>query len=162
MHFRRLFLYCTLFGWLLAFQLAAQQPSTTSGLQLRPNAAIGLLDGEAVYAAGLRALLDAGNQKYYGLEFSRFQPNGAGQEFYTAGIVLEQQLFGWFHSAIGTIGYFGFGAESTNAVGLTSSLGWAPASQKRVRPCITYRSDLIFTAKTQVIHSLNAGISIRL
>ena len=132
-----------------------------NSVMVRPNTSIGTLEGDFVSSFGIRALLSAGSGKSYGLELSRFNNHQNSRVFYTAGIVLEQKPKPWFNSSIGTIGYFNFGTDKLNIVGLTSNLGWEPMTYKRVSPHMTYRSDLIFTKKIQSIHALNIGLNIK-
>ena len=45
--------------------------------------------------------------------------------------------------SIGTIGYFGFWGDTSNPVGLVTSLGWEPENQ-RIKPFVVFRNDFIF------------------
>jgi len=128
---------------------------------LRPNANLGVIGKDLTYSYGLRFLLKAGSNKAYGIEASRFYNIKDAGNFYTVGIILEQKLLSWFNSSIGTIGYFNYGENLENVIGLTSNLGWEPYSKKRLSPFITYRSDLIFSRKIQSINTLNIGLNIK-
>ena len=72
------------------------------------------------------------NTKKYGLEVTQFDSDD--NEFTSIGIVLEQRLFKWFNMSIGTIGYFDYGVDSENLIGLTSNLGWEPENHIPFKP----------------------------
>lgn len=133
-----------------------------SSLLLRPNGNIGFLEDEFVTSCGIRFLLSAGGNKVYGIEFSYFQREEKDNNFYTAGIVIEQKLFNWFNMAIGTIGYFNFDKENRNLAGLMTNLGWEPNTLGQFSPFITYRSDFIFDNKIKILNMLNVGLNIKI
>jgi hypothetical protein len=128
---------------------------------IRPEVGIGVISARtssAITQIGGRFLLEAGDNKSYGLEISRFKSSTVGS-FFAGGIMLEQRLWNWFSMSIGTIGYFNYkSAEKTaNYPGLSTNLGWEPALETW-RPFITYRSDFIFTAGgPDLIHGLSVG-----
>jgi len=125
----------------------------TSLLKIRPH--FGYSSSASHY--GGRILLAADNVHSYGLEFTQF--NYSSNSFSSLGIVLEQKLFGWFNSSIGTVGYFNYGQNNNNLIGLTSNLGWEPDNSIPFKPFITYRQDIIFDKKTEVIHSISFGFT---
>ncbi len=112
-----------------------------------------------VYHAGLRILLNAGDARRFGLELTHFGVKD-GDEFTSIGILLEERMWNWFNRSIGTVGYFGYGADSDNLVGLMTNLGWEPNWEKLIKPFVTYRSDVIFYDKITTVNSLSAGITI--
>jgi predicted choloylglycine hydrolase len=123
---------------------------------IRPQFGYGSLNGESIYHYGVRIMLPAGDIRRWGLEVTKFD----GDDDFTAlGIILEQRLFEWFNMSIGTVGYFDYGNDSDNVVGLTTSLGWEPDNHIPFKPFITYRSDVIFGSNTDVVHSISAGFS---
>lgn len=125
-------------------------------LTLRPHGGFGS-EGSKHY--GGRILLNAGEIRKYGLEFSKFETNN--DSFSSIGIVLEQRLFEWFNMSIGTVGYFDYGVNNENTVGLVSNLGWEPNNHIPFKPFITYRTDLILAKdKTKTYHSLSIGFNI--
>jgi len=123
----------------------------------RPHFGYGSLDGEKISHYGGRLLLPAGDIRKWGLEVTKF--NGDSSEFSALGIVLEQRLFDWFNMSIGTVGYFDYGKDSDNVIGLTTNLGWEPNNHIPFKPFISYRNDVIFDKDTDVIHSISAGFS---
>ncbi|HFC52869.1 MAG TPA: hypothetical protein ENJ43_00345 [Gammaproteobacteria bacterium] len=135
-----------------------------SSLVVRPQAGYGYLDAGGsggsggVGHAGVRVLLGAGGNKRYGLEATRFSMEDS-RGFGSLGIVLEQRLWSWFNMSIGTVGYFGYGANSENPVGLMTNLGWEPGQYKGFTPFVTYRNDIIFSRNTDVVHSVSLGVA---
>lgn len=130
-------------------------------LLVRPNFNIGFLESNLFASYGMRALLPAGKNQAFGLEFSTFQSLSSQKQFYTAGIILERKVIDWFNMSIGTIGYFNFDLDRRNYIGLVTNLGWEPITKGRYSPFITWRSDFIFTKKIQLLNSLNIGLNIK-
>lgn len=128
-----------------------------TSLMFRPHFGYGSLDGENLFHYGGRFLLPAGETRRWGLEVTKF--DGDDNEFTALGIVLEQRLFEWFNTSIGTVGYFDYGRNSENLIGLTTNLGWEPDNHIPFKPFITYRNDVIFDTDTDVIHSISVGFS---
>lgn len=129
---------------------------------IRTHTGIGLsrsdnsnLTGTA-HHAGARFLLQATNNKKFGIETSWINLANAGDMF-TVGIVLENRLQNWFHMSIGTVGYFNFANKNENPVGLTTNLGWEPANLK-FKPLIALRNDLIFHKNIVIINSISFAI----
>jgi len=132
-------------------------------LTVRPQIGYGYSDSKtlnrgSIYHVGIRILLDAGETKRYGLEVSRFNRSD-GDNYTSSGIILEQRLWGWFNMSIGTIGYFGYGLNSNNVIGLTTNLGWEPVSNGTLKPFVTYRNDVIFSRETDISHSVSLGLA---
>jgi len=133
------------------------------GVLFRPHAGYGYSDSSdseydgAVFHAGGRLLLDVTGNRRYGLEATWFNLKD-GDDFTSLGIILEQRLWTWFNMSIGTVGYFGYGENSDNPVGLTTNLGWEP-DYDSFKPFITYRNDIIFYDSTVTVHSLSIGFS---
>lgn len=113
-------------------------------------------DGGISHAGG-RLLLSASDIRKYGLEVTHFNLANGGN-FTSIGIVLEQRLWDWFNMSIGTIGYFGYGENAENPVGVMANLGWEPRNSETLKPFITYRTDAIFHSKTTMINSLSVGL----
>ena len=110
---------------------------------------------------GGRILLVAGDNKKYGLEITKFIPSDDNENsFNSIGIVIEQRLFNWFNMSIGTIGYFDYGGDSRNIVGLVTNLGWEPKNNSSFKPFITFRNDIVFDDSTDKIYSLSLGFNI--
>ena len=104
---------------------------------------------------GLRILLNSSDKQSYGLEITKFTKKS---DFKAIGIVLEQRLWGWFNMSIGTIGYFDYGAEKQNLIGLVSNIGYEPDNHIPFKPFLTYRNDIIFLKnKTKTLHSFSIG-----
>ena len=124
-----------------------------SGVSIRPHFGFGS-DGSTHY--GARVLLDSSASQAYGLEVTKFKTTN--DEFTAIGIVLEQKLWGWLNTSIGTVGYFNYGANNENAIGLMSNLGWEPDDDTPFRPFVTYRNDTIFGKDaTKILHSISLG-----
>jgi hypothetical protein len=129
-----------------------------SKILFRPHFGYGSLEGNSVSHYGGRILLPASRTRKYGLEVTQFDSDD--NEFTSIGIVLEQRLFNWFNMSIGTIGYFDYGVDSENLIGLSSNLGWEPDNNIPFKPFITYRNDVIFGQHTDSIHSISIGFSL--
>lgn len=145
---------------------AAKKISSTKSksiLSIRPHFGVGTDDSKHF---GGRILLKSGKKQAYGLEFTRFEIEDESNstekiKFNTIGIVLEQKLFGWFNMSIGTVGYFDYGPDEQNVVGLVSNLGWEPSYTGWFKPFVTFRNDLIFdTDETKSISSISLGMKI--
>ncbi|MFW2331330.1 MAG: linear amide C-N hydrolase [Nitrospinota bacterium] len=119
-----------------------------SVLLVRPHFGTGTMDGETTSHVGARILLKASDVRKYGLELTSFDSDD--NNFTSIGIVLEQRLGRWFHQSIGTIGYFGYGEESEDVIGLTASFGWEPDNSIPFKPFAVFRKDLIFDGKDDV------------
>ncbi len=138
--------------------------SLSGNLIIRPQGGYGYFhsaDSEnngPAYHVGARILLSASSIRRYGFEISRFNVKN-GESFSSIGIILEQKMWNWFNNSIGSVGYFGFGDNSDNIVGLMSNLGWEPDWNRTLKPFVTYRNDLIFSDKITNIHSLSAGFT---
>jgi hypothetical protein len=141
-----------------ASTISTHEMPVLDGLIFRPHFGYGMLDDDSVYHYGGRILLPASDIRRYGLEITQFVDNH-DESFSSIGIVLEQRLFKWFNLSIGTIGYFDYGLDSENIVGLMTNLGWEPDNYKSFKPYITYRNDVIFGDNTDTIHSLSIGFS---
>lgn len=127
---------------------------------IRPHGGIGADKDGLTYYYGGRLLLSADARKKFGLEFSRVHANDI-DPYFSLGIVLEQTSFGWLNTTIGTIGYFGYGGDKRNVVGVTTSLGWEPSNWKsRVKPNISYRADFIFGSQFNIVNNLSLGLTI--
>ncbi len=123
-------------------------------LILSPHFGYGYITPEETVAHyGVRLLLPADSSRRYGIEFTNFD------EFFVAGIILEQRLFEWFNMSIGTVGYFNYGSDQNNVVGLVSNLGWEPDNHIPFKPFITYRSDMIFEDSIKSINSISLGFN---
>ncbi|RKZ42341.1 MAG: hypothetical protein DRQ49_02170 [Gammaproteobacteria bacterium] len=135
-----------------------EYPATKTNVIVRPHFGYGMLDDESVYHYGGRILLPVTDNRSYGLELTKFVGDN-DESFSSIGIVLEQRLFNWFNMSIGTIGYFDYGVDSDNVIGLTTNLGWEPDNHIPFKPFVTYRNDMIFGNETDSIHSLSIGFS---
>jgi hypothetical protein len=152
--------------WIVLLMLAFL-PSLVNAeafLIVRPQAGYGYMDSSdssnngKISHAGLRILLNAGESRRYGLEATRFRLSDGGY-FSSLGVVLEQRLWSWFNMSIGTVGYFDYGNDSKNPVGLMTNLGWEPSNSKNFKPFITYRNDTIFSENTDTAHSISIGFT---
>jgi penicillin V acylase-like amidase (Ntn superfamily) len=128
-----------------------------SEILFRPHFGYGSVEGNSVSHYGGRILLSTNNYQKYGLEVTQFDSDE--NEFTSIGIVLEQRLFNWFNMSIGTIGYFDYGVDSENLIGLTTNFGWEPDNHIPFKPFITYRNDVIFGQHTDSIHSISIGFN---
>lgn len=124
----------------------------TSIIQIRPHFGYGNDDTKHY---GLRVLLNSNENQTYGLELTKFENDN--DKFQAIGIVLEQRLWDWFNMSIGTVGYFNYGVNDENIIGLMTNLGWEPNNSIPFKPFITYRNDTIFTKKTKILHSISLG-----
>ncbi len=120
---------------------------------LRPHFGYGYMGRERISFYGIRFLLPAGGSKRYGVEFTK------SNEFFMAGIVLEQRLFEWFNMSIGTVGYFKYKGAQDNVIGLVSNLGWEPDNHIFFKPFIVYRSDMVFEKSVKSISSILVGFN---
>jgi len=136
------------------------------GVSVRPQLGYGqsrslspLLDGNISHL-GTRFLLDANGTRKFGVELNQFQfsDRNKADRFYSAGIILEQTLFSAFKMSIGTVGYFRYGVNLDNPVGITTLLGWEPQNLTYLKPFITLRSDYIFHDKTNRMNALSLGL----
>ncbi len=136
-----------------------------TSITVRPQAGYGYMNAAnsessgQLSHAGVRLLLNASKIHKYGLEASRLKLKD-GKSFTSLGIILEQRRWGWFNMSIGTMGYFNYGESSENPVGLITNIGWEPSHYKTFKPFITFRSDIIFSKKTDNAQSLSAGMSL--
>ena len=126
-------------------------------IKIRPQAGIGNFDGETSHHAGFRLLLNASENKTYGLELTRMFTSEV--EYIVAGIIIEQKKFGWFNTSIGTVAYFGQGRGTLNQPGLVANLGWEPDTASTIKPFVTIRYDNIFGDKTIFGYAISAGLS---
>lgn len=115
------------------------------------------IEDKNVFHYGCRILLAASKIKKYGLEITRF--NNKDKYFTSIGIVLEQRLWEWFNMSIGTIGYFDYGKNSNNVVGLVTNLGWEPNNSIPFKPFVTYRTDITFSSRMDIVSSLSIGFN---
>ncbi len=110
---------------------------------------------------GVRLLLNSSQNQVYGLELTKFKMND--NEFTAMGAVLEQRLWEWFNMSIGTVGYFDYGVNSQNIIGIVSNLGWEPNNHIPFKPFITFRNDTIFAKEeTKNIYSISFGLKLEL
>ena len=130
----------------------------TQNLLFRPEAGYGLIGNDGIFHAGFRLLLNSGEDQRYGLDVTYFQ--NKDDKFVTIGIVLEQVLFGWLNSSIGTIGYLDYGEDNDKLFGITSNLGWEPDNHIPIKPFVTWRNDIIFGKKIENVNSLSIGFDI--
>ncbi|MBN2016934.1 MAG: linear amide C-N hydrolase [Candidatus Cloacimonetes bacterium] len=123
---------------------------------IRPTGGFGFIGNQQFFHAGARILLQTGESQRYGLDVTYFDRKG--DTFFSLGIVLEQILWGWFNSSIGTIGYFHYGEDNESVVGITSNLGWEPDNHIPIHPFVTWRNDIIFGKKVENVNSISAGV----
>ena len=151
-------LYTGAHGFYLS-NLDASKPVTymhqTKSFMLRPEAGYGLIGKETIFHAGVRLLLKSGENQRYGLDVTYFQSKD--DKFVSVGIVLEQVLFGWLNSSIGTIGYIDYGTHDETLFGIISNLGWEPDNHIPFHPFITWRNDIIFGKTIKNVNSLSIG-----
>lgn len=125
-----------------------------SDLKVRPHFGFG---NHNTKHYGLRVLLGTNEKQSYGLELTKFKMNN--DEFKAIGIVLEQRLWEWFNMSIGTVGYFDYGIDNQDEIGIVSNLGWEPNNHIPFNPFVTFRNDTIFTKdKTKRLNSLSFGM----
>ncbi len=127
----------------------------TQNFLFRPEAGYGMVGNEGIFHAGFRLLLNSGKNQRYGLDVTYFESKD--DKFVSVGIVLEQILFGWLNSSIGTIGYFDYGKDNDKLFGITSNLGWEPDNHIPIKPFVTWRNDIIFGSKIENVNSLSIG-----
>ncbi len=128
----------------------------SKNLLIRPTVGYGFIGKKSFFHAGARLLLQTGENKRYGLDLTYFDCKG--DEFFSVGIVLEQILWDWFNSSIGTIGYFNYGEDEESVIGITSNLGWEPDNHIPFHPFITWRNDIIFGKKIKNVNSISVGV----
>ena len=122
-------------------------------MAIRPHFGFG---NKGSFYYGARVLLNANQTKKYGLEITKFYTKD--DDFLTAGIVLEQRLYKWFNMSIGTVGYFNYGKNGENIVGVTTNLGWEPENRIPFKPFVTFRTDIIFAKEgVDSLYSINLG-----
>ncbi|VAY87383.1 hypothetical protein MNB_ARC-1_234 [hydrothermal vent metagenome] len=125
----------------------------SSSVTIRPHFGYGT---NSTQHYGLKILKASNANQAYGLEVTRFTTNI--DQFTAVGIILEERSYSWFHSSIGTVGYFNYEANNQNIIGLTSNLGWEPHSKTLFKPFIAYRNDVIFAKRIRTIHSISIGL----
>lgn len=128
----------------------------SKSLLIRPTGGYGFIENKGFFHAGARILLQANQNQRYGIDLTYF--NFKGETFFSAGILLEQILWGLFNSSIGTIGYFHYGEDDENVFGITSNLGWEPDNHIPFHPFVTWRNDIIFGKKIKNVNSISAGM----
>ncbi len=151
-------LYIGAHGYYLSDLDAAKSISyipISKNFMIRPEAGYGLIGSDGIFHAGFRLLLNSGANQRYGLDVTYFQSKE--DKFVSVGIVLEQVLFGWLNSSIGTIGYLDYGEDNEALIGITSNLGWEPDNHIPIKPFVTWRNDIIFGKKTENVNSLSFG-----
>ncbi len=124
----------------------------------RVSSSMSSLDGNASHV-GLRLMFGAGEKKSAGLEVTRFDLGG-GDDFYAAGIIIEQQIRKTLSIAIATLGYFDMGPNSDNPVGLSANINWQPWAGGSFRPYLALRNDTVFYSETVKIYSISAGFKL--
>ena len=138
----------------------ASPPITNSDepIKIRPQAGIGILDGDKSYHSGLRLLFKASEDKKYGMELSRMFTDKA--DYIVAGVILERKNFGWLNLSIGSVGYFGQSSGTPNLPGLVANMGWEPETTGAIKPFVTIRNESIFGDKVILGTSISAGLSV--
>lgn len=150
---------------LLSFALIPSMIYADASITVRPQTGYGYINASGSESsgqlshAGIRVLLKASEIRKYGLEASRLKLKN-GKSFTSLGIILEQKRWTWFNISIGTVGYFNYGENSENPIGLITNLGWEPSHYETFKPFITFRSDIIFSNDTDTARSLSAGMSL--
>lgn len=150
---------------LLSLLLTSHIVYAGSSITVRPQAGYGYIDASnsdnsgSISHIGVRALLNASEIHRYGVELSKLDMKD-GKSFTSFGIVLEQRLWSWFNMSIGTVGYFNYGENSENPVGLIANVGWEPSHYKTFKPFVTFRNDIVFSNDTDTIRSLSIGMSL--
>jgi len=127
----------------------------TQNFLFRPEAGYGMVGNEGIFHTGFRLLLNSGKNQRYGLGVTYFKSKD--DKFVSVGIVLEQILFGWLNSSIGTIGYFDYGKDNDKLFGITSNLGWEPENHIPIKPFVTWRNDIIFGSNIENVNSISIG-----
>jgi len=136
-------------------KLSFTEPKST--LAIRPH--FGFASDDSKHY-GVRLLLKSSKKQAYGLELTKFKTND--DEFDAIGIVLEQRLWEWFNMSIGTVGYFDYGVDKQNVVGLVSNLGWEPNNHIPFNPFVTLRNDIIFEKdEIKKLNSVSFGMKVR-
>ena len=130
----------------------------TQNFLFRPETGYGVIGKKGIFHAGFRLLLNSGKNQRYGLDVTYFKSKD--DEFVSVGIVLEQVLFGWLNSSIGTIGYFDYGKDNDKLFGITSNLGWEPDNHILIKPFVTWRNNIIFGSKIENVNSISIGLDV--
>ena len=139
-------------------------PSGGHGPVIAPQLGFGIIGhGVPIMHYGVRFLLSSSSIQKFGLEVTRFDrvedKFDHSKAFYSAGIMLEQRLFGWFNMSMGSVGYFNYGPDGEHAAGFMTNLGWEPDNKIPFFPFVTYRSEWIWLKelKPEMINSLSIG-----
>lgn len=127
-------------------------------VQIRPHAGTGTMGGAEYQHAGARILLNASEDKKYGVEWTKI--NTAQGDYVAAGVVLEAHMFGWFNTSLGSIGYFGQGNAMPNQPGFVFTIGWEPEGDEVFKPYVAYRHEVIFANQTMTGNALSLGLSV--
>jgi penicillin V acylase-like amidase (Ntn superfamily) len=128
-------------------------PKKSSSIQIRPHFGYGT---SKTKHAGIRVLLSSNKKQSYGIEITDFK--NSDNNFTSIGLILEQRKWDWFQMSIGTVGYFNYGVDDENIVGLVSNFGWEPNNSIPFKPFITVRKDVIFAKETKIIGSISFGM----
>jgi hypothetical protein len=72
--------------------------------------------------------------------------------------LLDDTIANSFLMSIGSVGYFDYGQNADNPVGLVAVLGWEPNAAKALVPYITLRNDVIFHSERATVNSVSAGV----
>ena len=142
-------------------------------IMIRPDASVGFFKagdtGGLSFSYGGKVILTANNSQRYGVLVNHLVLSG--ESYLTAGIFLEQVVFRYFNTGIGTVGYIGL-KNRENPFGIYSHLGFEYSTQasfgnasevggaKRFRFLAAYQSDLIFSSRFITNKAIMLGLGI--
>jgi hypothetical protein len=153
-----------LIGLIVFFMTLAYSYGQT--VLVRPNAAIGYFSAGDVnglaYNYGFKALLSSNEFQRYGILADHLIIPGSERVSYLrTGIIIEQVLFGYFNTGIGTIGYINLVHAGQNSFGLYTHLGFEYKFTSRFNIVSSYQSDFIFRRHFSMYNAFLLGFGVQ-
>lgn len=133
---------------------------------IRPNAAIGYFSAADFRGLalnyGLKLFLPSNEFQRYGILIDHLTMPGNNQLSYLrAGIMIEQVLFGFFNTGIGTIGYIDLSQARQNTFGLYTHLGFEHNFTRHISIVVSNQSDFIFRRYFSMFNAFLIGLGIQ-
>jgi hypothetical protein len=134
---------------------------------IRPDTAIGYFSADDmkgwVSANGLKLHLSANEFQRYGILVNHLcAPNDNQISYICTGIMIEQVLFKYFNTGIGTVGYINLVQKGENPFGLYTHLGFEYQFTKYFNIVAAYRSDFIFRKQFTMYNAFMLGLGLQL
>ena len=132
---------------------------------IRPNVAIGYFSSSDIrglaFNYGLKVFLSSNEFQRYGILVDHLIIPGSNQISYLrTGIMIEQILFGFFNTGIGTIGYINLVNPGQNTFGLYTHLGFEYNFTRHLNIVVSNQSDFIFRRHFSMYSAFLIGLGI--